>query len=151
MKSKKSTPKPEKRHGLHAVSRGLQTSLARLGVLGDLKGPKEVREWLILSLSDMGQELGKYVGRTLYKGTISIWECGIRPVPLEIISAYSELISGKLSAQLGRRVEISIEVNSPWRVSAYRQCDCGQFFKMHDAKSRRCPKCARRRSDGLSI
>lgn len=144
-KTRKMVRERQKRVGLHGVSRGFKSLTSRLGVLGDLKGPKQAREWLILSLSEMGQELGKFVGRPLHKSTVSLWERGLRPLPLEVVCGYAELISEKISSLIDRRVEVGIEVNSPWRVSAYAQCPCGQWFKMHDAKSRHCPRCSRKR------
>lgn len=143
-KTKKTVPEVKNRGGFHAVSWGMQASTARLSVLGDLKGPKQAREWLILSLAEMGQELGKYTGKVYHKSIISNWDRGYRKVPFEVVQAYAELIANKLSALLGRRIEISIEVNSPWHVSAYARCACNQLFKMHDAKSKHCPKCSRR-------
>jgi hypothetical protein len=130
------------------VSSGLQAFTARLAILGDLRGPKDVREWLILSLSEIGLELGKYArddGSAFSKGLVSQWESGNRKLNPVIVKAYSDLIASRMTRLIGRPIEIGIEVNSPWRVMAYSQCDCGEWFKMHDAKSRRCPKCTGRR------
>ena len=142
-KGKKGGPEPKNRGGLHAVSHGLQSSSGRLGVLGDLQGPKQAREWLILSLADMGQEIGKFTGTPVRKGTLSNWELGRRKIPVNVLAVYCDLIAEQISKQLGRRIEISIDANSPWKVSAYRQCHCGQWFKMHDANSKNCPRCRR--------
>lgn len=137
--------KPPKRVLLHAVSRCLQASTMHLGVLGDLRGPKQAREWLLLSLSELGLEIGKYTGKSFHRSTVSLWELELRTMPAEVLGVYCELVAQKISRLLGRQIEISIEANSPWRVSAYSQCHCGQWFKMHDAKSRNCPRCRRRK------
>lgn len=112
----------------------------RLAILGDLKSPKTVREWLLLSQPDLARELARYAP-PFSQSMISLWESGKRAMPPQIVRAYGEVIAARLSDLLGRRIEIAIDVNSPWRVSAYGQCACGEFFKMHSAQSRRCPRC----------
>jgi hypothetical protein len=142
-KAQKTRSQPKKPGGFTAVSSGYKSLTTRLGALGDLKGPKQVREWLFLSLSETGLEIGKYVGRPFDKAIISLWERGKRPIPPKIVSAYCDLIASRLTNLLGRQVEVSIEVNSPWKVIAYARCACGQFFRMHDSNSRNCPRCRR--------
>jgi hypothetical protein len=146
MKTKKTVPQQKLGGGFTAVASRCYALTCRLSTLRDLKGPKQAREWLDLSLSEVGREIGKAVrhdGKPFDKSIVYRWETGEKTPTPDVVRGYCDLISDKLSFIMGRTLGVQIEVNSPWKVTALGLCSCGQWFKLHDAKSKRCPKCVK--------
>jgi len=111
-----------------------------------LRGPKKAREWLGLSLSEVGCEIARLTGRErpFDKRTVSGWEHG-KPLSAAVRNAFGVLLANQLTARLGRVVGVRMESNSPWRVTAWAQCrECRTWFHLRRAKQTRCEACRRR-------
>lgn len=137
-----------KLQGVHKAfkrrSPGFRTPLQRLATL---KSARRVREWIDMSLAEMGEHVARLTGRPqpYVKSAVSAWENGSY-MDVDIRRAYGILIANKLTALLDREVGVTIEANSPWHVIAWFQCACRKWTPLKRSNQQRCPSCTARRT-----
>lgn len=118
-------------HYRHTIAR--HSSLAMLRYL---KGVKKLREWLGLSLAQVGKMCG------VSSSLICAWQSSKRPMPREAVVILGRLVAQRLSDEYEREVGVWITVNNPWRIVAGVQCRrCRGWFEFHRATDRLCPDC----------
>ena len=106
-----------------------------------LRSAKLVREYLAYSLVDMGAKLAEITGRArpYAKSTVHAFEAGTSPINDDLFLAYGKMIARKLTRQArGHVVGVKLAHNSPWRITAWSECQCGLWFKMKRIDRRKC-------------
>jgi hypothetical protein len=107
-----------------------------LSYLRYLKGVKKVREWLGLSLAQVGALCG------VSSSEVCAWQNNTRFMPRESVVKLGKLISQRLIDDTGRTIGVKIEAHSPWRVSPWAQCRrCRAWFELRRATDRTCQDC----------
>jgi len=110
-----------------------------LAVLRDLKSIKAIREWLGMSLTEMG--LAMQVSRT----TVADWQSGKNKITELKLRGIGQLVVDRLAKLIGRNdIGLEIEANSPIKISIKARCKvCKEWFDLHHAGTRRCEACRR--------
>jgi hypothetical protein len=133
------TPRPQ---NSHRRARGLLAQVRRLRSL------RAIREWLALSLADVGREVARLTRRESYydRSPVLVWEKkgGCSP---DALRAYGTLIANQVASLLGTDdLGVEIEANSPLHVRVMRCCiECREWFELRRVGQRRCTSCVERR------
>ena len=122
-----------------------QASVSFRTQIRSLNGPKAIREWIGLSLSDVAEELDRLVYGSARQGLINKqkvdrWERGSKVSP-KVRHAYGVVIANELTEQLDRVIGITLKADSPWHVVAWAWCACGSLFELERTDWKRCPQC----------
>lgn len=134
--------------------------LTLLQTLKRLTGPKPVREWLGLSLAQMGEALGAvhpngHGGRSFNKGAVWAWEnypalsrkrgkqfrmTGYTREAYRLV--VSDIIAQATAGRVRVRARRGVQV---WKFEARATCvSCGKEFVMQRSNAKRCIRCVKR-------
>jgi len=129
----------------HGVASSQLRSASLLTTLRTVKDGKAAREWLGLTLKDLGEALAKTseAGRAdpYSKQYISQLEHGHRPWLPDLRAGLSRLMTDRIFKLTGETIGVSIRVNSPWRIRLWRVCEMHGRYELQRANQKRCPKC----------
>ena len=114
-----------------------------LAILRSIRSVRDARSVLQLSQSDLGRAIGRVLGcAPLSQSTIANAEAGAINLQREYVDAIGRLLATWATDHLGRRVGVQLHVNSPWRVTAFAQCErCGVWCELRRATWRVCERC----------
>lgn len=108
--------------------------------------PKSARAWIGISQSEMGELVGQVHpngrnGKPFSRKTVSNIELGRYVVPYQR-QIYERALSAQVQAETSGLLTAKLQ-GSPrrFRVILYRQCACGQRFKLTRINLTRCPAC----------
>lgn len=131
------------RRRLEAVTRQARDTQATLARVVD---PRSARLWIGVSQSGMGDLVGQVHpngrnGKPFSRKTVSNIELGRYVVPYQR-QIYEHALAGQLQSETEGALTIKLQ-GSPkrFRVTLYRQCDCGRYFKLTRINMIRCPSC----------
>lgn len=110
-----------------------------------VKSGSEAREWLGLTLKDLGAALAQTDEarrpEPYSKQYISQLEHGHRPWLPDLRAGMSRLMTDRLHRLTGETIGVSIRVNSPWKIRLWRVCETHGRYELQRANQKRCPKC----------
>lgn len=132
---------------VHGVASGQLRSTSLLTTLRAVKDGKTAREWLGMTLKDLGEALARTDEarrENVYsKQYISQLEHGARPWLPDLKSGMARLMTERIYRLTGETIGVSIRINSPWRIRLYRVCEtCGRY-ELKRANQKHCPKCGK--------
>lgn len=129
----------------HGVQNGQLRSTNLLTTLRTVKDGKQAREWLGLTLKDLGEALAQTDearrDAPYSKQYISQLEHDRRPWLPDLRTGIARLMTDRLYKLTGEMIGVSIRVNSPWRIRLYRMCEKHGRYELQRADQKRCPKC----------
>jgi hypothetical protein len=103
---------------------------------------RAVHELLGFSLSEVGAELARLLGRQKPLSKQAVYKMSNGRISADILQAYGQMISNHLSRSIGVDVGITINANSPWHVTAWLRCEsCREFYAVDKAGVVHCLKC----------
>lgn len=113
-----------------------------------IRGPQAAKEFLGLSFSQMGREIARIEGRAepYRKGTVANWCAATnrkrhRPMTDAQINSVGILIANCIVARSGRdHTGIRLSHNSPWRVTVWARCHCGEWYEVKRAEWHACKR-----------
>lgn len=130
--------KPSVRRQSHSVWSPLRR-------IASVRGPLAVQTLLGLPLADLGAQIGRLCGREAFsKQRVSEWNRGVATMSQDVLDAYGILLANWITRRLGgrRTIGIKLQVNSPWYVTAWTECDrCDRWYEMHAQTDRLCESC----------
>ena len=101
-----------------------------------LKGVKKVREWLGLSLAQVGNLCG------VSPSEVCAWQNSTRAMPRDSVVKLGRLIAQRLTDDTGRVIGVWITVHSPWQITPGAQCRrCRAWFALRRSTDRLCKDC----------
>lgn len=131
----------------HGVASSQLRSTSLLTTLRAVKDGKMAREWLGMTLKDLGEALAKTdeAGRAdaYSKQYISQLEHGHRPWLPDLRAGLSRLMTDRLFKLTGETIGVSIRINSPWHIRLWRVCKLHGRYELQRANQKRCPKCGK--------
>ena len=106
------------------------------------QGLKDVREWLGMSIAQMGETL------EISRGLVANWQSGYREMPTDKAMFLGKVIVNVLSVRLGRDdIGLIIRKPQPFQVRVVSWCrECGKPFDLRDPRFKRCEVCANGRN-----
>jgi hypothetical protein len=129
----------------HGVASGQLRSTSLLTTLRAVKDGQTAREWLGMTLKDLGEGLAQTDearrGEPYSKQYISQLEHGHRPWLPDLRAGMCRLITDRVFKLTGETIGISLRINSPWRVRLYRMCETHGRYELQRANQKHCPKC----------
>jgi hypothetical protein len=142
--SRKTLPRMGKKKATGKLTAGQRKPTSPLSDIRAVRSPKAACCAMGYVQKELAGELSRLTGRAISAEMVQHWEAGRRPLPLLARRAYGQLMANYLSRMLGGQIGVTISVNSPWRVHAWRECAlCGKWFELHTARSKFCG-CQRR-------
>lgn len=131
----------------HGVASGQLRSTNLLTTLRAVKSGIDAREWLGLTLKDLGIALSQTDEarrpEPYSKQYISQLEHGHRPWLPDLHAGMARLITDRIFRLTGDTVGVSIRMNSPWRIRLWRLCEqCGRY-ELNRANQKHCPRCGK--------
>jgi hypothetical protein len=130
----------------HGVLTGQLRSTDLLTTLRAVRTGKQAREWLGLTLKDLGEALAKTheaARESAYsKQYISQLENGHKPYLPDIRAGIARLMTDRIFKLTNETIGVSIRINSPWHIKLWRMCDTHGRFELKRSNQKRCPKCS---------
>jgi hypothetical protein len=104
-----------------------------------IRGIKTAVHFLDLSYAEIGKEIARLTKRNYpySKQRVHDWVKGAA-VTKQVVKAFGTLLATAMTSRAGRKIGVTIEKNSPWHVTVYGQCECGEYFRLRHARHRRC-------------
>jgi hypothetical protein len=104
-----------------------------------IRSVKTAIQFLELSYTEVGIEVARLAKRSYpySKQRVYDWVCG-DAITKQVVKAFGTLLATAMTSRAGRKIGVTIKTNSPWRVTAYGQCECGEYFQLRHARHRRC-------------
>jgi hypothetical protein len=130
----------------HGVASSQLRSASLLTTLRTVQDGQTAREWLGLTLKDLGEALARTTeaarDQPYSKQYISQLEHGHRPWLPDLRAGMARLMTDRLFRLTGETIGVSIRVNSPWHIRLWRVCaDHGRYEI--DGRRKRCPVCGK--------
>ena len=115
-----------------------------VAILRRVRSLRDARSVLELSQRDLGREIGRILNcAALSQSTIANAEAKTIKLQREYVEAIGRLLATWASDRSGRRIGVTVKVNSPWHVAPFAECQgCGKWFEVRRGKQKRCDKCA---------
>ncbi len=129
-----------RKHSVRQSSRGVRGPLAKLA---SLNSPERVQAWLGYNATELGKHLQRVLklDAPIGKQRISEWNAGAN-MPVEITAGYGKLVANALTFRFHFNVATTLEVNSPWHITAWREClGCDQWFLFRHPRQKYCSQC----------
>ncbi len=130
---------------VHGVQCGQLSTKLFLGDLRAVRSGQQAREWLGLTLKDLGIALAQtreaHRDEPYSKQYISQLENGNKPYLPDLRLAIARLMTDRLYRFTGETIGVSIRINSPWHIDLWRFCETHGRWKMKRADQKYCPKC----------
>lgn len=153
-KAKSNTPRKSRGHSqddppvyFHGIQSGQLRSTSLLAALRTVRDGKMAREWLGLTLKDLGEALAQTDearrAAPYSKQYVSQLEHGARPWLPDLRAGIARLMTDRIFKLTGETIGVSIRVNSPWHIRLYRLCETHGRWEMQRADQKNCPKCKR--------
>jgi hypothetical protein len=108
-----------------------------------LKSAGDVREFLGLSLSEVGTELARLTSRERPYTKQAVAKMERQPhVSDDVLNAYGQMLCNSITKRIGQTVGITLYSNSPWHVTPWLRCPtCGDLYPVDRAGVLRCKSC----------
>jgi transcriptional regulator with XRE-family HTH domain len=130
---------------VHGVQYGQLSPKLFLGDLRAVKDGKAAREWLGLTLKDLGIALAQtceaHRDEPYSKQYISQLENGNKPYLPDLRLAIARLKTDRIYRFTGETIGVSIRINSPWHIDLWRFCETHGRYKLKRVNQKNCPKC----------